>query len=167
MGPAAKLAIQEVVKHMLAPSMSFHGLHGLRNFFRSINDWNRNYENDKDKTLLYLRSLHGFIEEYGTGGALFRNLYYNFLRELVGINEVMEGERAWTDEDIGLIELGLPTLQKAAKTWTDFAGKIKGIVEAEGERLPSSLALEELQQMGDEIVELETMFWNRLKHVKP
>ncbi|MBA7638676.1 hypothetical protein ES703_46332 [subsurface metagenome] len=152
---------------MLAPSMSQNGLQGLRRFVKSIEDWKSSFDEQGDQGLSYLKSLYGYIEEYGTGGALFRNLYCDFLQELTCLPELREGSRAWRREELQQLESNLPTLRKAASLWTELAGSIKAAVESEANSAIGLLDHEGLQNIGKEIFLLEESFWQSLKGLKP
>jgi hypothetical protein len=65
--------------------------------------------------------LYGYIETWGTGGASFRNLYSQFLEELLIHPKLREGPRAWNTADFKIIEESLPIINDSAKNWTLIA----------------------------------------------
>ncbi|MFX0106165.1 MAG: BtrH N-terminal domain-containing protein, partial [Candidatus Hodarchaeota archaeon] len=128
-----KLAIQKVVNNMLRPSINNVGIQGLKLFAQSIPEWNVKLQGEtKDpagKTIsrsrLMFELIHGYIETWGTGGAAFRNLYKQFLIELLDHNQLREGPRAWKNEEFKILEECIPTISDSAKNWTIFAETLR------------------------------------------
>ncbi len=166
LGPGAKLAIQEVVKNMLVPSISQNGIQGLRRFVSSIGEWRTSFADKMDQGFLYLKNAYGYIEEYGTGGALFRTMYHDFLQELIERPELHEGSHAWSGEDIQLLKSKLPSLRQSAKGWSEFALSIKEAIESAGKSAIAALDCDKLQRLGEEILRLEESFWHSLRALK-
>lgn len=166
LGAGAKLAIQEVVKNMLAPSISQNGIQGLKRFVSSIGEWRTSFADKMEQGFFYLKNVYGYIEEYGTGGALFRKMYCDFLQELVELPELQEGSHAWSGEDIQLLKSSLPSLRQSAAVWSEFALNIKEGIESEGKTLIAALDCDKLQHLGEEILRFEKSFWHSLKALK-
>ncbi|NVM28517.1 MAG: BtrH N-terminal domain-containing protein [Candidatus Helarchaeota archaeon] len=161
---AVKLAIQQTVKNMLAASVNSLGLQGIKNFIQSIPSWKEILVGTK--TLVNLELLHGYIEEYGTGGALFRNLFGDFLEEIVTHPEITGGVRPWRAEEINLVQDQLALIRQSAQYWTQFAREIKRAVDEGREDCVNHLDLQELENVGWEIYKLEETAFNNLKKIK-
>jgi hypothetical protein len=128
-----KLAIQKVANNMLRPSMNMNGVHGLKQFTNSLFTWeeklNKTITNLNGKEISLARLMfeltHGYIETWGTGGGLFRNLYKEFLEELLGHPELREGPRAWNSDEFEILEECIPIINDSAQNWTLIAETLK------------------------------------------
>ncbi len=173
----AKLAIQQVSKNMLAASVSYHGIQALERFARGIPQWSELLEgtmNDRDtgkvrsKAEQTLQMLHAYIEEYGTGGAIFRKLYRSFLLELCTLPEVTGSSvpQAWTRDDVQLVNGVIPILDQDITAWSDFAGQVKRAVAEWGVECLGHLPLEDLAAQVRRIAAWERDIFTRLSKLK-
>src|SRR5271157_722826 len=162
----AKLAIQQVVKNMLAASMSHEGVPALRKFAASIREWPDRMEGNLAKNTL--SQVYGYIEEYGTGGAIFRKLYQAFLEELLGNPDIVDSSapRAWLPADIALVEEVLPILSQDIDAWGSLGGQLKSAVDEGGEDCMSYLDLEQLAAEAESIAAREQEIFTRLSRLK-
>jgi hypothetical protein len=163
---ALKLAIQEVVKNMRAPSMGQFGIPGLKAFAKSIPEWPKKFEKSIKKADEVLKWLYGSIETYGTGGSLFRKMYIRFLKEILKLPELKEGKTAWTPAEYQLIDSNLPKLEIAAEKWTEFALIIKKAMDRDKENAYQTLDYGTLTQLSQTIAENEESFFTNLVALK-
>jgi hypothetical protein len=170
-----KLAIQKAVNHMLRPSMSNNGLQGLKNFAGNILTWNeslnkniKNPYNQKDYSLarLNFELIYGYIEKWGTGGALFRNLYRSFLEEIIENSSFMQGPNAWTKEEMQIIENCIPMINDSAQKWTEFAFTLKKAAENFKKDCLKMVDLSELSKKIDIIRIVEEKLFHSLLAIK-
>ena len=170
-----KLAIQKVVNHMLRPSMSNNGLQGLKNFAENILTWNEIFNkiitnpfNHKECLLagLNFELIYGYIEEWGTGGALFRNLYKSFLKEIIETPIFTQGPKSWTKEEIQIIEKCIPIISDSAQKWTEFANILKKAAEDFKDDCLKKVDLSELSKKIKKIRIVEEELFNNLLEIK-
>ncbi len=102
-------AVRKTAAQMLYPPIKNLGISGIRKFSSEILDWQARSGNPKRD----FESFYTLFEKAGTGGAGFRNLYHDFLREC-------------------LAHVSSPHLQKAhiifselASAWTEISEKIR------------------------------------------
>ncbi|MFX1414432.1 MAG: BtrH N-terminal domain-containing protein [Promethearchaeota archaeon] len=169
-----KLAIQQVVNNMLRASMNYNGIQGLKRFASSILSWDdklkKKVTNSKGHET-YLASImfdliYGYIETWGTGGACFRNLYKNFLEELIQLPEIKKGPMAWKNEEIKIIEDCLPLIDGSRKKWTLFAQSLKNSVEEYESECLLHVNLNELQNTVLDILKNEEILFKNLSRIK-
>ncbi|NVM53771.1 MAG: BtrH N-terminal domain-containing protein [Candidatus Helarchaeota archaeon] len=160
---ALKLAIQQTVKNMLAASMNSLGLQGMKMFIQSIPSWR---ELLGKKAAVTLELLYGYIEEFGTGGALFRNLFGDFLEELIHHPDITSGPRPWKPEELTLVEDQLILIRQSAQNWTQFALEIKRTVDEGKQDCVNYLNLEKLENIGWKILELEEIAFRNLNKIR-
>jgi hypothetical protein len=110
--------------------------------------------------------MYGYIEEFGTGGALFRNLFGNFLEEVIEHPEIIEGAHPWRTEEISLVQEQIARIRQSAQNWTQFAQEIKRGVNEGKEDCLNFLDLEKLEKIGWEILELEETAFKNLNKLK-
>ncbi|MFX0074062.1 MAG: BtrH N-terminal domain-containing protein [Candidatus Hermodarchaeota archaeon] len=167
-----KVAIQKVVNNMLRPSVNTNGIQGLKQFTNSIPMWKEKLGGEaKDpqgksvsRARLMFELLHGYIETWGTGGASFRNLYSQFLEELLIHPELREGSKAWSNEDFKIIEISLPIIKDSAKNWTFIAETLKKAADEHKDDCLDNVDLSKLQEHAELILNKEeTLFKNLLK----
>jgi len=170
-----KLAIQNVCNHMLRSSMNFHGLQGLRRFADSILQWDEilmgayiNPYSNKEYNLaeMMFELTHGYIERWGTGGALFRNLYKHFLEELLTHPELKEGPRSWNKEDFRLLEESNALIEESAKNWTLIAETLRVAAEEFKEDCIKNVNLVELHKIALSILSKEEELFKKLSKIK-
>lgn len=172
---ALKVAIKKVVDHMLRPSINNNGIQGLKNFAENILEWNEKLKGmvknaSCDKEICFARLtfqlIHGYIEEWGTGGALFRNLYKEFLEEIIKRPNLTQAERAWNNSEIEIIEKSLPLIEKSAKNWTKFAKILKKSVDDHKDDCLNNINLAELSEIIEKIKIVEEDFFKKLMEIK-
>ena len=128
-----KVAIQKVTNNMLRPSINNNGIQGLNQFANSIPLWKDKLKGEakdvqgKSTSLARLTFdlLYGYIETWGTGGAIFRNLYKEFLEELLVRQELKEGPKAWITDDFFNLEESIKLIADSVKNWTLFSETLK------------------------------------------
>ena len=169
-----KVAIKKVVDNMLRPSVNNNGVQGLKQFAASIPHWDKKLQGiAKDplgksisRARLMFELLHGYIETWGTGGSSFRNLYRNFLKELLDLPEIKEGPKAWNSEDFKIIEECIPIISKSAHNWTTIADTLKKSAEEHKDECLNYINLEELQEIAYDIHNQEEILFNKLNKLK-
>jgi len=162
---AIKLAIQQAAKNMLATSVNFLGLQGMKLFMQSIQSW-KDLLQQSSKPLITLQLLFGYIEEFGTGGALFRNLFGDFLEEAITHPEVVGGIRPWTNEEITLVQEQLGHIRQSAQNWTAFAKELKRATKKGQKDCVNSLDTEKLENLVSKNLELEGHAFRNLNQLK-
>ncbi|MFX1506778.1 MAG: BtrH N-terminal domain-containing protein [Promethearchaeota archaeon] len=172
---AVKLALQQVAHQVIAPSTNFHGIPAQRLFMESIPTWpkilNGNmktpYSNKAiSRAAFTLEMIYGLIEEMGTGGALFRNLYSAYLKELVNHPEIREGIHAWKEEELFYLEDAMEQITKSAVLWTEFSSNIKTALNQNKDDCLQHLDLTELTNLVDDIINLEESGFRSLLQIK-
>ena len=169
-----KLAIQKVVNNMLRPSMNNNGIQGLKLFAKSIFDWREKLKGETidnsgrtvSRARLMFELMHGYIETWGTGGASFRNLYKEFLKELLTIQKLKEGSRAWSWEEFKIIEDCIPIISESAHTWTLIAKTLENLAVAYEDDCLEYLNLEELHNNVIIILTKEEELFRKLSKIK-
>ena len=89
-------AIKNNAKDYLSPQISNIGYKGILKTSTEIKRWFRNSKNIKND--FYTTAM--LMEKGGTGGALFRNLYRDFLKEsydILGLEELNEAHKMFAD----------------------------------------------------------------------
>ncbi|NVM16427.1 MAG: DUF4872 domain-containing protein [Candidatus Lokiarchaeota archaeon] len=171
---SVKVAIQKVVNNMLRPSMNTNGIQGLKLFANSIPLWKEKLQGEaKDaqgklisRARLMFELLHGYIETWGTGGASFRNLYSQFLEELISHPEVRKGPKAWSVNDFKIVEDSIPIINESAKYWTIIAETLqKAAMEYKNDCL-EYVDLSKLQEHALLILNREEMLFKNLLKLK-
>lgn len=140
---------------MLASSSNNMGLKGLKSFTSSTEGWKPRFSAFPTRATSFLKVLYNYIQEYGTGGAIFRNLYSQFLEEIVDLPDIQKGPGAWGPKKIAALKEAHSELLSAASNWAEFAGKIKNALEGPEDQLTSRLPYQELQDLAHEIFRLE------------
>ncbi|MFW9938464.1 MAG: BtrH N-terminal domain-containing protein [Candidatus Thorarchaeota archaeon] len=169
-----KLAIQKVVNNMLRPSMNNNGIQGLKLFAKSILNWREKLKGEtKDisgrivsRARLMFELTHGYIEKWGTGGAAFRNLYKEYLEELLAIEGIKEGPRAWSKEEFTIIEDCIPIIRKSAQTWTLIAETLENLAMEYKDNCLEYLNIEELHNNVIIILTKEEELFRKLSKIK-
>jgi len=169
-----KLSIKKVVDNMLRPSISNIGIQGLKLFSRTIPEWKEkligNHRDASGNEISIARMMfelmHGYIETWGTGGALFRNLYRRFIEELSNLPELKEGARAWNSEEFSIIEETVPILRDSAKEWSHFAEILKISVDKYKDSCLEHVDLEYLHEISLSIVNKEEEIFTKLSKIK-
>jgi len=169
-----KVAIQKVVNNMLRPSVNSNGIQGLRQFANSIPLWKDKLQGEaKDpqgksisRARLMFDLLHGYIETWGTGGASFRNLYSQFLEELLSHPEVREGPKAWSNEDFKIVEESIPIINESSKYWTIIAGTLQKAAAVHKNNCLEKVDLAKLQEHALLIINREEMLFKNLLKLK-
>ncbi len=169
-----KVAIQKVVDNMLRPSVHNNGVQGLKLFATSIPQWNKKLrgiaKDPQGKSIsrakLMFELIHGYIETWGTGGSSFRNLYRQFLEELLNHPEIKEGPKAWNSEDFGFIKECIPIISKSAHNWTVIADTLKDAAEEYKDDCLDYINLDELQSIALVILNQEEILFKKLSKLK-
>ena len=169
-----KVAIQKVVNNMLRPSVNSNGIQGLKQFANSIPLWKDKLRGEaKDahgksvsRARLTFELLHGYIETWGTGGASFRNLYSQFLEELISHPEVRNGPKAWNLNDFKIVEDSIPIINESAKYWTIIAGTLQKAAGVHKNNCLENLDLGKLQENALLILNREEMLFKNLLKLK-
>jgi len=168
-----KLAIQQIVKNMLQTSMGSQGIGGIRKFGKSITNWkdtlsatkmHSSPEGSASQAFLQFESMHGFIEEYGTGGSNFRNLFSDFLEEIP--QYAKEGPRAWNQEEIEIVENQLQNSRRSATLWSKFSGMLRTAMKEGENECINCINPGELQDIVWEIVDVEENLFKALSKIK-
>lgn len=172
---AVKLALQQVARQVISPSMNYHGVPALELFTRSIPTWQDTLKGTMKspytskivpKASFTFEMIYGLIEEMGTGGAIFRNLYSNFLKELLHHPELNEGIHAWKEEELFYLEDAYENLAKSAKLWNMFSGQIKQVLDNNKEDCFDQIDLKELEEILTDIILLEESCFTSLLKIK-
>jgi len=169
-----KLAIKEVVNNMLRPSISSVGIQGLKLFANSIPEWKEKLEGKaKDATgkevstsRMMFELLHGYIETWGTGGAAFRNLYKNFLEELLTLPELKDGPMAWNAEEFKIIEDCIPIANDSAQYFTQIADTLLIAANEYKDDCIDQVDLGELHDIALNILSKEEELFTKLSKIK-
>ena len=170
---AVKIALQQVSRQILAPSINFHGIPAMHLFIKSIPTWPEILQGQLkfsgemiSKAYLSLDILHGLIETWGTGGAAFRNLYAGFLKELLNHPDINEGSFAWNEEEIFYLEEAGELLLKSTRLWNNFTGVIKIGLDQGKDNILNYIDLKELEEIFDQIIPLEKECFENLLNIK-
>lgn len=169
-----KVAIKKAVNNMLRPSINSSGIQGIKLLARSIPDWKFKLQGEsKDpsgknisRARLMFELLHGYIETWGTGGAAFRNLYMQFLQELLSHKELREGPKAWNNMEFKILEDSLPLISESAKNWTIFAEILKQSADDYKDECLNQIKLGDLRDLVLEILILEEKLFKNLAKIK-
>ncbi|MFN8107968.1 MAG: BtrH N-terminal domain-containing protein [Nocardioidaceae bacterium] len=132
-------AITACAEDFLAPPIANLGSRGIRTAAKRVQSWFDRVE-DPGRDLALISTM---MERAGTGGALFRNLYRDFLTECRGH---LEGEPS-----ADLVEQGRDLFAESALLWTSVAELIE---EAGATGSPDHLA--KASQRFDDIATIET-----------
>ncbi len=158
---AAKLALQKVSTSMIACSMNFQGIPGLKLLARHLPSW-KDVLRGETVPSETLRSLHGFIEEYGTGGGLFRKLYADFLEELLGHDEVA---MAWDQAEKDLLVGARDGIRAAGGKWSELAAAIKSALQAGDAGCVDALDIPRLGSIVQDVIALEETSFKNLSRI--
>jgi hypothetical protein len=169
-----KVAIQKVVNNMLRPSVNSNSIQGLKQFANSIPLWKDKLQGEtKDahgisvsRARLMFELLHGYIETWGTGGASFRNLYSQFLEELISHPAVRGGPKAWNVKDIRIVEDSIPIINESAKYWTIIAETLHKATEVHKNNCMENVDLGMLQEHALLILDREEKLFKNLLKLK-
>ena len=110
--------------------------------------------------------MHGYIETWGTGGASFRNLYRNFLNELLIHPELNAGPRAWEKQEFQILEDCIPLINDSANNWTLIANDLKNAAEEYKDDCLSYVDLDELYKIALFILSKEEELFTKLSKIK-
>lgn len=126
----------------LRPPIANLGHRGIRTASRRVPSWFQRVANPRHD----LRIIATLMERAGTGGALFRNLYRNFLTECLDLLEDTTATR--------LVERGRNLFAESAVLWTETAHLIERAA-ATGEPEHLGTVSQELEQIAE--IETEAM----------
>jgi len=169
-----KLSIKKVVDNMLRASINNAGIQGLKLFSKTIPEWRQKLDgtqkddsgNEISTARMMFELMHGYIESWGTGGALFRNLYKKFLQELLNLTELKEGPRAWSDDEFKIIEECIPDISDSAKNWTLLADNLKNLAKKYQDNCLEHVDLDYLHGICLSIVKKEEDTFTNLSKIK-
>ncbi|MCF8610947.1 BtrH N-terminal domain-containing protein [Gordonia sp. HY285] len=137
--PAIIPAITACAADFLAPPIANLGSRGIRTASKRVQSWFDRVE-DPGRDLAVISTM---MERAGTGGALFRNLYRDFLAECQGL---LEGEPG-----ADLVEQGRDLFAESALLWTSVSELIE---QAGATGSPDHLV--KASQLLDDIATIET-----------
>lgn len=172
---AVKLALQQVSRQFLAPSMNYHGIPAMVLFAESIPKWKDTLSGKikapyTDKIVpaatTTLEMMHGLIEEWGTGGSIFRNLYTGFLQELCNHPEINEGTQAWNEEELFYLQDAQESIFESSKLWGKFAALIKSGLDKDGKNCLETIDFKELERIIRQIIPLEESCFQGLSKIR-
>ena len=172
---AIKLATQKAARNMIAASMNFQGIPGLNLMVKSIAKWEESLQGtivtglgDKKipKAQFAFEMIYGFIEDFGTGGACFRNMYSDFLEELRTSEYILDGPHAWKKDELDLLEESKDLISESALEWTGFAEELKIAINEGGTKCLDFVDLEELAKKASNIARLEEAGFKTLFKIK-
>lgn len=174
--PAAiKVAIQEVCKNVLRPSLRNNGIQGMRFFADSILNWKEELkgifihpDNGKElnKAHYMFDVVHGFIEEWGTGGSCFRKLYLDFLKELQDHPDLKAGPRAWNQGDYDHLAEAVPIMETVVNDWKNIADAFKSAADEYKENCLEHLDYSFVQDLASGIARNEENAFTVLSKIK-
>ena len=155
--------------------MNYHGIPALHLFAKSIPRWPDILNGDMTdpytgkrviKAATTLEMMYGLIEEWGTGGAIFRNLYTNFLKELVNHPEIKMGPHSWKEEELFYLADAGDHLTKSASLWSKFSSYINQALQKNRQMCLKYLDFSELENLVENIIELEETCFDNLLQIK-
>ncbi|NMC07892.1 MAG: DUF4872 domain-containing protein, partial [Candidatus Lokiarchaeota archaeon] len=172
---AVKLAIQKVATGMIACSMNFQGISGLKLLARGLPKWKEVLQGElllegTSKRVpagpVTLKMLHGFIEEYGTGGGLFRSMYADFLDELLVHEEIVRGPMAWNAAEKEVLAGVRDRIRAAGVKWSELASVIKTALQAGEASCVDVLDIMQVEAVVKDIIALEESSFKDLSRIK-
>ena len=169
-----KVAIQKVTNNMLRPSINNNGIQGLNQFANSIPFWKDKLKGEakdvKGKSTSLARLmfdlLYGYIETWGTGGAIFRNLYKEFLEELLIHQELKEGPKAWRTDDLLNLEDSIKLITDSAENWKLFSETLKISIKDYNDDCLYHVDLKFLHSIAVNILKVEEKLFKTLLKIK-
>ena len=169
-----KLAIQRVVNNMLRPSMNYQGIQGLKGFANSILTWdvklNKTILNSNNKKIslarLMFEFIYGYIETWGTGGAIFRTLYKEFLEQLLEHTELREGPKAWHNNDFDNLKESINIIIDSVKNWKLFSDTLKNSIKDHKDECLNHINLKFLNSIAVNILRIEESLFKTLLKIK-
>ena len=147
LGEAIRRAVARNAEAMEAETPEVGGLRGLASFRDAVTGW-RELE---DAAWAY-RFGYEVVEKRGTGGAMFRNLYREFLSESV--------ERV---PEFGRHQLPV-SMSRNADAWSTLATYMKAMamfLETDGEE-PGEDPNHHVESMAEAVFQFESTFWDRV-----
>lgn len=172
---AVKVAIQEVCKNMLRPSMSHTGLQGLQKFADSVINWedelkgiitNPNNGKRMNKAKMMFELVYGYIEDWGTGGSCFRKIYLDFLKELQDHPDLKAGPRAWNQGDYDHLAEAVPIMETVVNDWKNIADAFKSAADEYKENCLEHLDYSFVQDLASGIARNEENAFTVLSKIK-
>lgn len=109
---AAIVAMRNCARRYLAPDFSCMGAPGMAKLARSLPTWLEKAQSPAND----LRLVADLMERAGTGGALFRNLYRDFLDEASQLVPASAGKAVRSARD---------AIAQSAEDWTAMAGLLE------------------------------------------
>lgn len=144
--------IRKTCKDMLHPSLRYFGIKGMFLLSREMHQWERHFDFAEKKA--NLRQLVRLFEEAGTGGAAFRFLYAQFLKEAATVTK---------QEALAVLS---DTLRGIAEKWQNMSLQMLRYTKSVNpEKCPISML--EIADLMKEIAEAEQSFFQKLACVQP
>jgi hypothetical protein len=171
---AAKLALQKVATNMIASSMNFQGISGLKLLARHLPSWKDMLKGEivlagttkpVPAAQATLEMLHGFIEEYGTGGGLFRKLYAKFLGELLDHDEIARGPASWSQVEKDLLATARDGIIASGDKWSELASVIKSALQAGSTKCVEALDIPRMTTIVQDIIAMEEKSFKSLSRI--
>jgi hypothetical protein len=110
--------------------------------------------------------IYGYIETWGTGGALFRKLYKKFLEELLTHPELKSGPKAWNIEEFGILEECISIIDDSAQNWILIAETLKNASDKYKDDCINHVDLSKLNKIVLQILTKEEDFFTKLSKIK-
>ncbi len=145
--------------------MNFQGISGLKLLARHLPSWKEALRGDAVLAGTNLRMLYGFIEEYGTGGGLFRKLYADFLQDVLGHDEIARGLMAWSTAEKDLLAGARDGIRAAGAKWSQLAATIKSALQAGDAGCVDALDIPRLEAIVQDIIALEEPSFKNLSRI--
>jgi hypothetical protein len=117
-------SIRKTANEMLTPPIRNLGVGGIKKLGQEIVKFpSYNESTFESETISIFKYIYIWLEEAGTGGSCFRNLYRDFLKESL---EYVDNEN---------LVRGYKEYEKIAKTWKEISGLLLEIDESKVEKL--------------------------------
>lgn len=143
MKPAIIAGMKKTVHNILGIPFRYFGPKGIHYLAKDIKTWEQKYPEKKiDNLMLWF---YRFIERAGTGGAAYRYLYADFLKEAAELfqNKVLDDSSA--------------IIKQAADGWRQFSIDCNRYIKREG------ITLNQMADALDEIAEFEKNAFTKIK----
>ena len=141
--PAIIMGLKEACRNMISIPFTFFGPKGMHYFAKDLRKWEKKYSQEHiDYTLLWY---YRILEQAGTGGAGYRYMYADFLKEAAGFfNSQVLGDCA-------------ANYVAAADTWRKFSVGCNHYINR------TNVTMNELADIVDEAAQYEFQTFKKLK----
>ena len=147
MKSAIMAGLMESCKNMLSIPMPWFGCKGIHFLAKDLRKWEKKYSEKKIDYLLY--EYYSLIEQAGTGGAGYRYIYADFLKEVAPLFQNVEMEACATK------------MAEIAEMWRRFSLDCRRYLKKD------EITLDEMADLLDEISAREYTVFNRIKKEIP